>query len=98
MSAVNFAQNNSLITMNLRQLPGTAADTITATQKVELDRKMCNYYVPLFATGSPGANSYMTGTTFKDGAWLDVRYWLDWMVNAVQVDVLLPVKNYCFNR
>ena len=73
--------------MNLRQLPGTLADDITATQKAELDRKMCNYYVPLFATGSPGANSYMPGTTFKSGVWQDVRYWLDWLVNAIQVDV-----------
>ena len=87
LSSINFAQNNSLITMNLRQLPGTAADDITATQKAELDRKMVNYYVPLFATGSPGANAYMPGTTFKSGVWLDVRYWLDWIVNAIQVDV-----------
>lgn len=87
LSSINFAQNNSLITMNLRQLPGTAADDITATQKAELDRKMANYYVPLFATGSPGADAYMSGTTLKSGVWIDVRYWLDWMVNAIQVDV-----------
>jgi len=87
LSSINFAQNNSLITMNLRQLPGTLADDLTATEKAELDRKLVNYYVPLFATGSPGANSYLTGTTFKSGVWQDVRYWLDWLVNAIQVDV-----------
>jgi hypothetical protein len=87
LSSVNFSGNNTLITLNLKQLPGTLSDDITQTQKAELDRKNLNYYVPLFATGSPGADSYLTGITFKDGVWIDVRYFVDWLVNAIQVDV-----------
>ena len=88
LSSFNPEQSNSIITLNLKQLPGTTSDSeITQTQKAELDAKNVNYYVPLFAPASDSSDAYLTGTTFKSGVWIDVRFWLDWLVNALEVDL-----------
>jgi len=88
LSSFNPEQSNSIITLNLKQLPGTTSDSaITQTQKAELDAKNVNYYVPLFAPASDASDAYLTGTTFKSGVWIDVRFWLDWLVNALEVDL-----------
>jgi len=88
MSSFNGEQSNSLITLNLKQLPGTTSDSaITSTQKTELDSKGVNYYVPLFAPASSSSDSYLSGVTFQSGVFVDVRFWLDWCVNALEVDL-----------
>ena len=88
LSSFNPEQSNSIITLNLKQLPGTTSDAdITATQLAELQDKNINVYVPLFAPGSDSANAFLDGQTFKTGVWADVRFWLDWLVNAIEVDI-----------
>lgn len=86
-SSINFSGANTLITGNLKQLPGTLADDLTTTQTTELERKFCNYYAPFFSVGSDPINGVFNGTTMKSNIWIDVRYWIDWIVNAVQIDV-----------
>ena len=63
-------------------MPGTKADEISASQKIELDRKRINRYTPY-----GDFNIYEEGVTFQTGTWIDVRYWLDWFVGAVRTDV-----------
>jgi len=81
-SSVNFAGRNTIITGKFKELPGTLADNITPTQQTELDRKLVNFYAPF-----SGDNIYVEGYTFKPSVFIDVRYGLDWFVNAVQVEV-----------
>ena len=80
LSSVNFSIPNSLITMKFKSLPGTLADIVSTTEKTELDRKQVNHYSPV-----AGVNIYQEGTTLA--GFIDVQYWLDWIVNAIQVDV-----------
>lgn len=92
-SSVNFAGSNTLITGNLKELPGTLSDDITTTQQSELERKNTNYYAPFFSTGSEPVNGVFNGTTMKQNVWIDVRFFLDWAVNAVRVDVFNLLYN-----
>ncbi len=81
-SSVNFSARNSIITGKFKSLPGTLADRLTPTQQTELERKLVNYYAPF-----SGDNIYAEGYTFAPSVFIDVRYGLDWFVNAVQVEV-----------
>lgn len=92
-SSVNFNGANTIITGNLKELPGTTADDITKTEQGALEEKYSNYYAPFFSTGSPSVNGVYNGTTLKPNVWIDVRYFLDWAVNAVRVDVFNLLRN-----
>ena len=82
LSGVNMTGVNSIITLNLKALPGCTPDYISQGQYAELQRKNINFYSRI------GANNALTdGRTLSPGIWIDVRYWLDWFVNATQVDV-----------
>ncbi|MCK5133225.1 MAG: DUF3383 family protein [Candidatus Sabulitectum sp.] len=91
-SSVNFSGSNTVITGNLKDLPGTVSDNINTTAQAELERKNVNYYAPFFSTGSEPVNGVFNGTTMKLNVWADVRYFLDWAVNSVQVDVFNLLK------
>jgi hypothetical protein len=92
-SSVNFDGANTIITGNLKELPGTVADDYTTTQQSALEEKYVNYYAPFFSSGSPSVNGVYNGTTMKPNVWIDVRYFLDWAVNAVRVDVFNLLRN-----
>jgi len=92
-SSVNFSGSNTVITGNLKELPGTLSDNINTTQQAELESKNSNYYAPWFSTGSDPVNGVYNGTSMKNLVWVDVRYFLDWAVNAVRVDVFNLLKN-----
>ena len=81
-SSINFNASNSMITAKFKQLPSLQSDVISLTQLKELERKRTNYYTK-FATRAV----YSEGTTFSNDAFIDVRYALDWFVNAIQVDI-----------
>ena len=82
LSTVNFDGQNTLITAKFKSLPGTVPDLLTTAQKEELDRKRVNHYSP-FAMDA----IFAEGWTLRPGTWIDVRYWLDWLVNAIQTEV-----------
>jgi len=92
-SSVNFAGANTVITGNLKELPGTLSDDINTTQQGALEEKYSNYYPPWLSTGSPPVNGVYNGTTLKPNEWADVRYFLDWAVNAVRVDIFNLLRN-----
>ena len=81
LSSVRFDGQNTLITPKFKSLPGTVPDVINSAQQQELDRKRIGYYTwfgqdPIFAEGWT-----------LSGEWIDVRYWLDWITNAIQTEV-----------
>jgi len=83
MGSINFNANDSIITLKFKQLPGTLPDAgMTPTQAQQLQDKLTNFY-----SERSGAPMYEEGYTMKQGTWIDVRYWLDWFVNAVRVEV-----------
>lgn len=77
-SSVNFSAVRSLITAKFKSLPGTTPTNLSQAQKDELDRKRINYYTPV----GDGAD-VAEGTSF--GTWIDIDYWLKWLVNALEV-------------
>jgi hypothetical protein len=81
-SSVNFDSANSVITAKFKSLPGQTPDNLTLTQVNELERKRVNYYTN-FSTDE----IYSEGTCFNNSVYIDVKYALDWFVNAIQVDV-----------
>lgn len=92
-SSVNFAGANTLITGFLKNLPGTLRDDLSTTEQGALEEKFTNYFAPFFSTGSPPVNAVYNGTAMKPSIWIDVKYFLDWAVNAVRVDVFNLLLN-----
>ena len=87
-SSVNFSSAGSLITGKFGSLPGTVPDTLALTEKGVLDSKRVNHYSPF-----GGINIVAEGTMLKPGTWIDVRYWLNWLVNATQVEVFSLLRS-----
>ena len=81
LSTVNFDGQNTLITAKFKSLPGTVPDVLTTAQKEELDRKRVGYYTRF------GPDAIFAEGWLANGDWIDVRYWLDWITNAIQTDV-----------
>ena len=83
LSSVNLASVNSLITLNLKVMPGVDPDLdLTQSQITNLRSHNINYY-----TRFGSSNAYRDGRNLRPGIWTDVRFALDWFTNAVQVDV-----------
>jgi hypothetical protein len=80
-SSVDFNSANNVITAKFKQLPMIAADILTFAQVQELEKKRVDYY-----TNFANRAVYSEGVTFNPDVYIDVRYALDWFVNAVQVD------------
>ena len=82
LSSVRFDGQNTLITAKFKSLPGTIPDALDRVGQLELDRKRVNYY-----TRFGPAAIFAEGWTLKPGTWIDVLYWLDWLVDRIQRDV-----------
>lgn len=79
---VNFAANNSTITMMYKQEPGVAPLTLTATQADTLQNKRCNFFVRYDNNTAILQNGVMAGPAF-----FDEIYGLDWLENQIQTNV-----------
>ena len=77
-SSVNFGTPNSVITGKFKQLPSTTPTPLSTPEKDELDRKRVNWY----STAGAGADT-AEGKSFR--TWIDVRQWIDWFRNAIEV-------------
>ena len=79
MSSVDFNQPNSVRRAKFSQLPGRQADDVLPpTQNSELDRKNVNRYRHF------GGSAIVEEGTLANGTFIDVRYFLDWLVNEIQ--------------
>ena len=81
LSSVNFDGQNTLITPKFKSLPGTSPDIVTTAHKGELDRKWVGYYTRF------GPDAIFAEGWTQSGDWIDVRYWLDWITKAMQMEV-----------
>ena len=81
LSSVNFEGQNTLITPKFKSLPRTVSDIVTTAQKKELDRKWVGYYTRF------GPDAIFAEGWTQAGDWIDVRYWLDWIISAIQDEV-----------
>ena len=81
LSTVNFDGQNTLITAKFKSLPRTVPDVLTTAQKEELDRKRVGYYTRF------GQDAIFAEGWMLNGDWIDSRYWLDWITNAIQTEV-----------
>ena len=92
LSGVNLNGVNSLITLNLKQMPTVDPDIdLTATQIKELARKNINYY-----TKFGSSNAYRDGRNLKPGIWTDVQFFVDWFVDSCQTETFNAL--YSSNR
>lgn len=82
LSSVNFASPGSLITPKFKRLPNTKPDELSVSQKAELDRKRINRYLTY-----GDFSMFEEGVTLQPGTWIDVRFWLDWLIGAIRTDV-----------
>lgn len=79
--AVNFAANNSTITLKFKQLPSVAADNLTLTEANKCRALGINFYAyfdesPMVAEG-----------TMIGGRFFDEVHIIDWFVDAAQKEV-----------
>ena len=81
LSTVNFDGQNTLITAKFKSLPRTVPDVLTTAQKEELDRKRVGHYTRF------GPDAIFAEGWMLNGDWIDSRYWLDWITNAIQTEV-----------
>ena len=81
LSSVNFDGQNTLITPKFKSLPATTPDIVTTAHKEELDRKWVGYYTRF------GPDAIFAEGWTQAGDWIDVRYWLDWIISAIQDEV-----------
>ncbi len=80
-ATVNFEGTNTTITLKFKLLPGIAPDEFTGTEVAALKDKNCNYYT-FFADSRMLAEGQLAIGRFIDELW-----GLDWLQNAVEVDV-----------
>lgn len=79
--SVNFAANNSTITLKFKQLPGVTADNISLTEAAKCKALGINFY-----TYYDDAAMVAEGTTIGK-RFFDEIHGLDWFVDAVQKEV-----------
>lgn len=79
--SVNFAANNSTITLKFKQLPGVTADTISLTEAAKCDALGINFYT-YYDDAAMVAEGKTIGKRF-----FDEIHGLDWFVDAVQKEV-----------
>ena len=84
MSSVNFNGTNTLVNPNGRNLPGITADRLggNIAGADELERKRINYYAVIGARAR-----FIAGWTLDPSTWMDSRYFLDWLVETIQLDL-----------
>ncbi len=88
LSSVRFDGANTLITAKFKSLPGTVPDILNSAQQQELDRKRVGYYTRF------GQDAIFAEGWTLNGDWIDVRYWLDWITNAIQTEVYTLLRQH----
>ncbi len=79
---VNFNEQNSMLTLKFKQLPGITPLAICESQRLALVAKNINYY-SYFGDSAMLAEGVMSSGTFFDEV-----HGLDWLQNAIETNVL----------
>ena len=86
-STVDFNGFNTLLAIHGKTLIGSRGDNLTSQQITELERKKINYYQRY------GTIGYVVNGWSVDGQFIDVNYSLDWMVNAMEIQVFDALRS-----
>ena len=78
---MDFNGFNTLLAIHGKRLNGSVGDNLTSAQIDEINRKKLNYYQKYGTVG------YVTNGWAVDGQFIDINYGLDWMVNAMEIEV-----------
>lgn len=84
--SVNFAANNSTLTMKFKDLPGITADSLTLTEANKCTKLGLNFYTYFDDTAMVAEGTVVGGRFF------DEIHILDWFVDAVQKEVFAVLK------
>ncbi len=79
---VNFAANNSVITLMYKQEPGVVPESLTSQQANALIAKRCNFFVNYNNDTAILQNGVMSGPAF-----FDEIHGTDWLQNQIQTNV-----------
>ena len=92
-ASVNFDSVDSTITLNLKQMPGIAAENLTPNEFANLRARFGSAVVQI-GTGVNARNGF-TDSRMSSGSWLDTTHGLLWLENRCEVDMfnLLYVNN-----
>jgi Protein of unknown function (DUF3383) len=82
MMTVNWASQNSTITLMYQQQPGVVAEVLTTSQAAALDANNYNYY----AAVNNNTNATRNGTV-ASGNYVDTVWGIDWLSNQIQTNV-----------
>ncbi len=89
-ASVNFSAIGSTITLNLKQMPGIAAEDLTPSEFAALRSYNCSAVVQIGKT----VNAF-TDSRMASGSWLDTTHGVLWLENRAETDMfnLLYVNN-----
>jgi hypothetical protein len=79
---VNFAANNSVITLKFKQEPGIVAEFLTESQAQTLTNKNCNVFI-----NYQNNTAIIQQGAMVNGFFFDEVQGTDWLANAVQTNV-----------
>lgn len=82
---VDLTQPNSAITLKFKQLPGIAADVLSATEVAALRGKNANFYTGYAATGSSSNFAMYADGKCGSGAFIDQVFNLAWAQAQLQL-------------
>jgi hypothetical protein len=82
---VDFTGVNTTITLKFKQEPGVIAETLTESQSQAVAAKNCNVYVNYSNTSA--LTAIIQEGKMCGGWFFDERHGLDWLQNAVQVNI-----------
>lgn len=79
---VNFAANNSTITLKFKQEPGIVAEFLTESQAQTITNKHCNVFI-----NYQNSTAIIQQGVMANGFFFDEVHGTDWLANAIQTNV-----------
>lgn len=81
-ASVNFSAIGSTITLNLKQMPGIAAENLTPSEFANMKSHFCSAVVQIGSSVSAYTDSRMAS-----GSWLDTTHGILWLENRCEADM-----------
>jgi len=81
-ASVNFSAIGSTITLNLKQMPGIAAENLTPSEFASMKSHFCSAVVQIGSSVSAYTDSRMAS-----GSWLDTTHGILWLENRCEADM-----------
>ena len=87
LSAQNFDQPQSIITLVPKELPGVSpSNNVTSGQVEGLEAANASVYTTV------GGYPSLLGGKVANGTWIDAQYWLGWLKNEMERNILNAIR------